>query len=237
MAFTNTKESGLEALIVKWLVDQNGYEQGTNADYNREYAVDETRLFRFLQDTQPDALEKLGVFKSDMKKKQFLNRLQGEIAKRGIIDVLRNGVKIYPANLIMFYLTPTENNAKAKEMFEKNIFSVTRQLQYSMDAARLALDICLFINGLPVITFELKNQLTKQNTEYAVQQYKDDRDPTRPIVTQESCCSSSNAAWCILPLTTHESNSAQSWTVRTAGSCLLIKATMMVPVILRIQMA
>ena len=97
MAFTNTKESGLEALIVKWLVDHNGYEQGTNADYNREYAVDETRLFRFLQDTQPDALEKLGVFKSDLKKKQFLNRLQGEIAKRGIIDVLRNGVKIYPA--------------------------------------------------------------------------------------------------------------------------------------------
>ncbi len=187
MAFTNTKESGLEALIVKWLVDQNGYEQGTNADYNREYAVDETRLFRFLQDTQPDALEKLGVFKSDMKKKQFLNRLQGEIAKRGIIDVLRNGVKIYPANLIMFYLTPTENNAKAKEMFEKNIFSVTRQLQYSMDATRLALDICLFINGLPVITFELKNQLTKQDVDDAVEQYKTDRDPRELLFQFKRC--------------------------------------------------
>ena len=187
MAFTNTKESGLEALIVKWLVDQNGYEQGTNADYNREYAVDETRLFRFLQDTQPDALEKLGVFKSDLKKKQFLNRLQGEIAKRGIIDVLRNGVKIYPANLIMFYLTPTENNAKAKEMFEKNIFSVTRQLQYSMDATRLALDICLFINGLPVITFELKNQLTKQDVDDAVEQYKTDRDPRELLFQFKRC--------------------------------------------------
>ena len=187
MAFTNTKESGLEALIVKWLVDQNGYEQGTNADYNREYAVDETRLFRFLQDTQPDALEKLGVFKSDMKKKQFLNRLQGEIAKRGIIDVLRNGVKIYPANLIMFYLTPTENNTKAKEMFEKNIFSVTRQLQYSMYATRLALDICLFINGLPVITFELKNQLTKQDVDDAVEQYKTDRDPRELLFQFKRC--------------------------------------------------
>ena len=187
MAFTNTKESGLEALIVKWLVDQNGYEQGTNADYNREYAVDETLLFRFLQDTQPDALEKLGVFKSDMKKKQFLNRLQGEIAKRGIIDVLRNGVKIYPANLIMFYLTPTENNTKAKEMFEKNIFSVTRQLQYSMDATRLALDICLFINGLPVITFELKNQLTKQDVDDAVEQYKTDRDPRELLFQFKRC--------------------------------------------------
>ena len=187
MAFTNTKESGLEALIVKWLVDHNGYEQGTNADYNREYAVDETHLFRFLQDTQPDALEKLGVFKSDLKKKQFLNRLQGEIAKRGIIDVLRNGVKIYPANLIMFYLTPTENNAKAKEMFEKNIFSVTRQLQYSMDATRLALDICLFINGLPVITFELKNQLTKQDVNDAVEQYKTDRDPRELLFQFKRC--------------------------------------------------
>ena len=187
MAFTNTKESGLEALIVKWLVDHNDYEQGTNADYNREYAVDETRLFRFLQDTQPDSLEKLGVFKSDLKKKQFLNRLQGEIVKRGIIDVLRNGVKIYPANLIMFYLTPTENNAKAKEMFEKNIFSVTRQLQYSMDATRLALDICLFINGLPVITFELKNQLTKQDVDDAVEQYKTDRDPRELLFQFKRC--------------------------------------------------
>ena len=187
MTFTNTKESGLENLIVRWLVEHNGYEQGTNDDYNREYAVDETRLFRFLQDTQPEALEKLGVFKSDIKKKQFLNRLQGELAKRGIIDVLRNGVKIYPANLIMFYLTPTENNAKAKALFERNIFSVTRQLQYSTDATRLALDMCIFINGLPVITFELKNQLTKQDVDDAVQQYKTDRDPRELLFQFKRC--------------------------------------------------
>lgn len=176
MAFTNTKESGLESLIVKWLVEQNGYEEGTNADYNKEYAVDETRLFRFLGDTQPREMDKLGVFKSDAKKRQFLNRLSGEIAKRGIIDVLRNGVKVYPADLIMFYLTPTENNEQVRIMYEKNIFSVTRQLRYSQDAGKLALDVCLFINGLPVITMELKNQLTKQNTENAVRQYKEDRD-------------------------------------------------------------
>lgn len=176
MAFTNTKESGLESLIVKWLVEKNGYEEGTNADYNKEYAVDETRLFRFLEDTQPKEMDKLGVFKSDVKKRQFLNRLSGEIAKRGIIDVLRNGIKVYPADLIMFYLTPTENNEQARIMYEKNIFSVTRQLRYSQDAEKLALDVCLFINGLPVITMELKNQLTKQNTENAVRQYKEDRN-------------------------------------------------------------
>ncbi|MCM1045315.1 MAG: type I restriction endonuclease [Candidatus Gastranaerophilales bacterium] len=187
MNFTNTKENGLETLIVKWLVEQNGYEQGMNTDYNREYAVDETRLFRFLQNTQPDSMAKLGVFASDMKKKQFLNRLQGEIAKRGIIDVLRNGVKVYPANLILFYLTPTENNAKAKEMFEQNIFSVTRQLQFSTDTVRMALDMCIFINGLPVITFELKNQMTKQNVNDAVEQYKADRVPRELLFQFKRC--------------------------------------------------
>ena len=185
--FTNTKESGLEALIVKWLVEQNGYEEGINADYNKEYAIDETRLFRFLQDTQPSQMGKLGVFQSEQKRRQFLNRLQGELVKRGIVDVLRNGIKVYPVDLIMFYLTPTENNEKAREMFQKNIFSVMRQLHYSQDAGKLALDLCLFINGLPVITFELKNQLTKQNVDDAVQQYKDDRDPREMLFQFKRC--------------------------------------------------
>ena len=187
MLFSNTKEDGLETIIVDWLVKHNGYEQGTNADYNKEYAIDETRLFRFLADTQPDEMEKLAVFKSEQKKRTFLNRLQGELAKRGIIDVLRNGIKVYPADLIMFYLTPNENNDTAKALYAKNIFSVTRQLRYSIDAGKLALDLCIFINGLPVITFELKNQLTKQNVENAVQQYKDDRSPKVQIFSFKRC--------------------------------------------------
>lgn len=187
MAFTNTKESGLETLIVKWLVERNGYEEGTNADYDQEYAIDETRLFRFLQDTQPDKVEKLGAATSEQKKRQFLNRLAGELAKRGIVDVLRKGVKVYPVDLIMFYMTPTENNAKAKALFDKNIFSVTRQLRYSSEAGKLALDLCVFINGLPVATFELKNQLTKQNTDDAVEQYKNDRDPRESLFAFKRC--------------------------------------------------
>ena len=187
MAFTNTRENGFETLIVNWLVEHNGYEEGNNTDYNKEYAIDETRLFRFLQNTQPTQMGKLGVFQSEQKKRQFLNRLQGELTKRGIIDVLRNGIKVYPVDLIMFYLTPTENNVKAGKMFERNIFSVTRQLRYSQDAGKLALDLCLFINGLPIITFELKNQLTKQNTDDAVQQYKNDRDPRDLLFSFKRC--------------------------------------------------
>ena len=185
--FTNIKENGFEELIVKWLVEHNGYEEGSNSDYNKEYTVDEKQLLQFLQDTQHLQISELGVLQSEQKKRQFLNRLQLEISKRGIIDVLRNGIKIYPIELIMFYLTPTENNVKAKEMFYKNIFSVTRQLRYSINSGRLALDMCIFINGLPLITLELKNQLTKQNVEDAVAQYKIDRNPQELLFYFKRC--------------------------------------------------
>src|SRR5690606_23868632 len=77
----------------------------------------------------------------------------------------------------LFYGTPTPGNAKAEALFAANVFSVTRQLHYSKDATKLSLDVGLFINGLPVATFELKNSLTKQTVEDAVEQYKRDRDP------------------------------------------------------------
>ena len=66
---------------------------------------------------------------------------------------------------------------KAAERFEANIFSVTRQLRYSKDETQLSLDACLFINGLLIATFELKNSLTKQTVADAIQQYQRDRDP------------------------------------------------------------
>lgn len=184
---TNTKEIGLETLIINHLVSVNEYEQGSNDDYSKDYAIDETRLLRFLQNTQPDELEKIGVFKSKHKKEQFFNRLQCEIAKRGIIDVLRKGIKVYPANLITFYMTPTEKNIVAKEMFEKNIFSVTRQLMYSKDNTKLAIDFVIFINGLPVLTCELKNRLTKQDVNDAVYQYQTDRDSRELIFNFKRC--------------------------------------------------
>lgn len=187
MSVTDTKEKGLEALIVDWLRNQNGYEQGLPNEYNKDYAIDEVRLFRFLNATQPEEMAKLQVDSSEIKRKQFLDRLQGEIAKRGIIDVLRKGVSIYPASLVMFYMTPSEQNKKAAELFAQNIFSVTRQVAYSNDNTKLALDLCIFINGLPVITCELKNQLTKQNVEDAVEQYQLDRDPRELLFSFKRC--------------------------------------------------
>jgi type I restriction enzyme R subunit len=79
--------------------------------------------------------------------------------------------------LTLFYGTPSPGNDKTAALFRANRFSVTRQLRYSRDETRRALDLCLFINGLPVATFELKNSLTKQTVADAVEQYGRDRDP------------------------------------------------------------
>ena len=177
MAATNTKESGLEDMIVAHLVNESGYEQGTNADYDREHAIDAVRLIRFLKATQPEKVNLLGIESDVTKQIKFLHRLQGEITKNGIIEVLRKGIKYYPVDLVTFYSTPSPENLEAMRKFEQNIFSVTRQLRYSQDNTKLALDLVLFINGLPVLTCELKNSLTKQNTYDAIKQYKNDRDP------------------------------------------------------------
>ena len=104
MSYTNTSESGLESLIVKWLVEHNSYEQGHSHDFNTEYALDTARLFRFLKNTQPDAVKKLQLETNPQKTAQFLARVRDEITKRGIVDVLRKGIKAYPASLIMFYM-------------------------------------------------------------------------------------------------------------------------------------
>ncbi len=196
---TDTSEKGLELLIMRsltGLTDEQilkkpgarvaeapvgyggaGYELGQPGDYDRDHAVDLPKLLSFIQNTQPQAFDQLSLASDGPGGLQFLNRLQGEIAKRGIVDVLRKGVLHGPAKVELFYGTPSPGNQMAKEQWDANIFSVTRQLRYSKDGTRLALDLALFINGLPIATFELKNRLTKQTVDDAVQQYKRDRDP------------------------------------------------------------
>ena len=184
---TDTREQGLESLIVRTLIEDAGYLPGDPADYDRAHCLDLAHLIAFLRTTQPETLARLGLAEASPRRTQFLHRLQGEIAKRGVVDVLRRGVKHGPHSVELFYGAPSPNNAKAVERFAANRFSITRQLRYSRDETRLALDLVLFINGLPVATFELKNRLTKQTVEDAVQQYQRDRDP-RELLFQFGRC-------------------------------------------------
>jgi len=164
-----------------------GYICGRPGDYDREYCVDLAQFSLFLRATQPDFAEVLELNSDNPTRRKFLARLQGEIARRGTIDVLRSGLKHGPHHIDLFYGTPSPGNAKAAERYALNRFSVTRQLRYSRDETRHALDLCLFINGLPVATFELKNNLTKQTVEDAVQQYKRDRDPREKLFEFGRC--------------------------------------------------
>jgi type I restriction enzyme R subunit len=184
---TDVSEKGLEALIVASLIDEAGYIAGDPKDYDREHAVDAAKLMAFLKVTQPETVERLGIGDDGPNREKFLNRLQGEITKRGVIEMLRKGLDHLSAKVQLFYGTPSPGNSKAIEQYAANLFSITRQLRYSKDENQLALDLCLFINGLPIATFELKNRLTKQTVEDAVQQYKRDRD-SRELLFQFGRC-------------------------------------------------
>lgn len=184
---TDTSEKGLEALIVESLISEAGYVLGSNDDYSREHVVDLAKLREFLETTQPEVAAAFSLGQDTPKRTQFLHRLESEIAKRGIVDVLRKGIKHGPSSLELFYGTPSAGNIRAAELHAANIFSVTRQLRYSRDETKLALDLSIFINGLPVATFELKNSLTKQTVHDAIQQYKRDRSPREPLFKFGRC--------------------------------------------------
>ena len=203
---TDTSEKGLEALICTVLTGVDcddppqggmvrerpssygaGWICGDPQDYDREYCVDLAQLSAFLHATQLNAAESLGLDEDGPARRRFLARLQGEVTKRGTVDVLRNGIKHGPHQIDLMYGTPSPGNEKAKVLYEQNRFSVTRQLRYSQDNIQLALDLCLFVNGLPVATFELKNSLTKQTVDEAVEQYKRDRSPRERLFALGRC--------------------------------------------------
>ena len=203
---TDLTERGLERLICKALTGDPcdppsghtvgeprrtyggvGWSPGNHHDYNREYCVDLVQLRTFLHATQPDTAPALRLDEDCPTRHKFLTRVQGEIGKRGTIEVLRNGIKHGPHDLDLFYGTPSAHNETAQRRFRQNQFSVTRQLRYSRDDAQRSLDIGLFINGLPVFTFELKNSLTKQTFNDAILQYKRDRNPREPLFRFGRC--------------------------------------------------
>jgi len=199
---TNTSERGLEDLIVADMTglraavragepsvayDQQYWLLGAATDFDRDFAVDLHHLVDFITATQPKAAEQLDLANASPVRRAFLSRLQGEITKRGVVDVLRRGVDHNAVHVDLFFGTPSAGNPTAATRFAANRFVVTRQLRYSKQDTANALDLGLFINGLPVITLELKNRLTKQTVHDAVEQYKRDRDPRELIFGFTRC--------------------------------------------------
>jgi len=147
MPVSDTSEAGLERLICRTLTGSDcepyshisdmiiaepnyayggsGWVAGNPSYYDREYCVDLFQLSTFLQDTQPEIADAVDIKNDSPTRRQFLARLQGEISKRGVIDILRNGIKHGPYDINLFYGTPSPGNETAKKLYELNRFSVT----------------------------------------------------------------------------------------------------------------
>lgn len=180
---TDTTEKGLEAHIAHYLVDENGYLLRENKAYDNLSCLDKEVLFRFLEETQPKAVAKLKAFHKDLYEAKIVKRLNDQIQAKGVIEVLRKGITdgFTDTKLQLFYDRPVSaHNITTVNLYHANIFSVMRQVFFS-PRNRKSLDLVLFINGIPIISFELKNELTKQNVQHAIKQYKEDRDPNEEL--------------------------------------------------------
>ena len=186
---TDTTEKGLENIIENWLVNKNNYVKGYSDKYNVDYALDCGQVEAFLVSTQPEKVKSSGIFGSGHEQHKFFERLKNDITKRGIIDVLRKGFRYNTTHFDMYYPLPSELSDFGQDYFNHNIFCVTRQLHFSRANADLSIDMAIFINGMPVVTMELKNHYTGQNVANAVAQYSNpnERDPKELLLQPKRC--------------------------------------------------
>ncbi|HCM78103.1 MAG TPA: DEAD/DEAH box helicase [Cytophagales bacterium] len=165
----------------------NGFYIGQTNDFNAQYALDETRFWHFLESTQKEELDKLKRA-ADWKLK-ILERFDRMVKKYGILRLLRKGLEVEDAHFTLLYQLPMASSSQAvKDNFEKNEFSVTRQVRYNTENQREEIDMVVFVNGLPIATLELKNAWTGQTAKVqGIKQYKYDRDIRRPLLHFGRC--------------------------------------------------
>lgn len=168
-------------------LNQQGY---SSLDYNlfdRSLCLISNEVTTFLKSTQPKEWEKLELQYGTETEEKFLKRLSDEIGKRGVIDILRNGIKDRGSNFSLVFFEPNSGlNKEHEELYKQNRLVVVRQLHYSLKNEN-SIDMVLFINGIPIVTMELKNQLTGQNYKHSENQYKKDRDPNEPLLRFKRC--------------------------------------------------
>lgn len=185
-------EEELENSIIKDLIKE-GYEYAhpseMKVNYNRTYAIDEERLLRFIKTSQPKEFEILAL-NTQAGKDKFFKQLDLSIRRDGIVTILKNGIKCYPSSgTILFYHAQDPKRPSSYEEFGMNIFSVTNQLTYSNKNRALELDLAIFLNGLPIITMELKSRASTTGWTYkdAEEQYKNDRDSKEILFSFKRC--------------------------------------------------
>ncbi|EAK3561402.1 type I restriction endonuclease subunit R [Campylobacter upsaliensis] len=174
-------EKNLESFIESSLL-KSGYIKRKSEDYDKSLGVDRELFLNFLHSTQAKTLQELEI--RGIKEQELLKRIFSQIQDKGSLKALQAGVKIRDITIKLAHPKPNSSaNEKAIENYNKNIFSITRQLYFS-EKNNKSLDMVIFLNGLPLITMELKNPFTGQNVYNAIEQYKKDRDPRESIFKQ-----------------------------------------------------
>lgn len=180
-------EAAFEEHIEKTLVDVHGYVSRPSEAYDRALAMDPELVLRFLESSQEEKIAKLRAKHGERMEEKLLARIDEEIGKRGILDVLRKGVEQAFQHLDLMYFLPVSGlNPKAEERYGMNIFSVMRQVYFSQDSEK-SIDLGLFVNGLPIATAELKNEMTGQTVGNAKRQYRTDRDSKEKLLSFKRC--------------------------------------------------
>ncbi|RCF51672.1 type I restriction endonuclease subunit R [Aeromonas hydrophila] len=206
---SNTKEQALEAAIEQALTGQcletlgngigegaavyakphHGFVLGQACDFDKQYAIDKRLFWQFLETTQAMELAKLQQHHPHDWQRKVLERFDRIIKKQGVLHLLKKGLSVDDAHLTLMYPAPlASSSAVVSQDFAANLFSCTRQVAYSAQNPKQEIDMVLFINGIPLITLELKNHWTGQNACYHGQkQYREDRDISQPLLHFGRC--------------------------------------------------
>ena len=170
-------EKEYQHYIIDYLKDNKGYIIRKNANFDRLISMDKDILMKFLTDTQEEKIEALKkIYKSELNETLF-NYINMEMTKNkgGLLDVLKHGIEISNIHLDFMYTKPaTDFNKELLEKYNQNIFSVAEEI-WASDSERI--DLVIFLNGLPIITFELKCNVAGQSYEDAIYQYRTERNP------------------------------------------------------------
>lgn len=183
MNFTDTSEKGFQKYIVKYLTENRGYTETPPTEFDREFCLNTKQLLDFIEKTQPQTFEMI----QKKGERAFLVRLDEKIKELGVVEILRKGVKHFDKTIDLFYRQPDSNlNPKDLAKYESNQFSISQELKYSLENEN-RLDLTIFINGIPVITSELKNPLSGQTVQHGIRQYQNDRDPKEKMFSFARC--------------------------------------------------
>lgn len=189
-------ETNFEKYITDYLVTQNGYNlRGADnnnvpvkdRNYDRSLAMDLEQMQQFIEATQPKAWKRLVEIYGDKALESFSKRVGQQLSQIGALDVLREGVTDRGVHVDFMYTKPnTGLNPEIEWLYNNNQFSVMRQVYYSQKDES-SIDLVIFLNGIPIITMELKNQLTGQNVYHAINQYKAERNPNERLFSFKRC--------------------------------------------------